>query len=100
VPFVFVYSPSLLLVTKGFTWGAFAETAAGCVIGIVMLAVALTGFGLRPLMLWERLWLGFASLLVISPSRVATLIGLALAVPVVVRQVLLGRKPAVQAQPP
>src|ERR1041385_6944568 len=44
VPFVFVYSPSMLLVTKGFTWGEFFETTLGCMVGIVMLAVALTGY--------------------------------------------------------
>ena len=47
VPFVFVYSPAMLLVTKGFTWPAFFETTVGCVVGIVMLAAALTGYGLR-----------------------------------------------------
>ena len=46
VPFVFVYSPSMLLVTKGFTWAEFFETTIGCAIGVVMLAVALTGYGL------------------------------------------------------
>ena len=46
VPFVFVYSPSMLLVTKGFTWSEFFETTIGCAIGVVMLAVALTGYGL------------------------------------------------------
>jgi len=86
VPFVFVYSPSMLLVTKGFTWAEFFETTVGCAIGVVMLAVALTGYGLARVPNWERLWLGAASILVISPSRTATLIGLAMAVPVVVRQ--------------
>ena len=75
VPFVFVYSPSMLLVTKGFTWAEFFETTIGCMVGIVMLAAALTGYGLAAMRAWERLLLGFASVLVISPSRVATLIG-------------------------
>jgi hypothetical protein len=35
---------------------------------------------------WERLWLGAASILVISPSRTATLIGLAMSLPVLLRQ--------------
>jgi TRAP transporter 4TM/12TM fusion protein len=91
VPFVFVYSPAMLLVTKGFTWGEFFETTLGCMVGIVMLAVALTGYGLSALRTWERVWLGLASVLVISPSRLATLIGLALAVPMLARQVLLRR---------
>jgi TRAP-type uncharacterized transport system fused permease subunit len=38
VPFVFVFSPSLLLVAKGFTWADFAVTFTGCVLGIVALA--------------------------------------------------------------
>jgi TRAP transporter 4TM/12TM fusion protein len=86
VPFVFVYSPSMLLVTKGFTWPEFFETTIGCAIGVVMLAVALTGYGLAHMRNLERLWLGIASILVISPSRTATLIGLAMAVPVAFRQ--------------
>ena len=91
VPFVFVSSPAMLLVTKGFTWAEFFETTSGCIVGIVMLAAALTGYGLTPMRAWERLLLGFASVLVISPSRIATLIGLALGVPIVMRQVIARR---------
>jgi hypothetical protein len=40
---------------------------------------------------WERLWLGAASVLVISPSRTATLVGLAMAVPVLIRQIAAWR---------
>lgn len=86
VPFVFVYSPSMLLVTKGFNWPEFFETTIGCAIGVVMLAVSLTGFGLAHMRNLERLWLGIASVLVISPSRTATLIGLAMGAPVAFRQ--------------
>jgi TRAP-type uncharacterized transport system fused permease subunit len=93
VPFVFVYSPAMLIVTKGATWAEFAETTAGCIVGIVMLAVALTGYGLARLPAWERLLLGAASVLVIAPSRAATLIGLMLAVPVLLRQVAQVRSP-------
>ena len=91
VPFVFVYSPAMLLVTKEFTWPAFFETAVGCMVGILMLAVALTGYGLARLPRWERWWLGAASILVISPSRTASLIGLAMAIPALWRQVTAWR---------
>ena len=91
VPFVFVYSPSMLLVTKGFTWTEFFETTIGCAIGVVMLAVTLTGYGLARLPSWERLWLGAASILVISPNRTATLIGLGMSVPVLLRQLTAWR---------
>jgi TRAP transporter 4TM/12TM fusion protein len=86
VPFVFVYSPSMLLVTKGFTWSEFFETTIGCAIGVVMLAIALTGYGLARIPNFERFWLGAASVLVISPSRTATLVGLTMSVPVLIRQ--------------
>ncbi len=99
VPFVFVYSPALLLVTKGFTWPVFFEVTAGCIIGIVMLAVALTGYGLAFLRHWERLLLFVASVMVISPSRTATIIGLILAMPVVLRQIALWRSGREQATP-
>jgi TRAP transporter 4TM/12TM fusion protein len=92
VPFVFVYSPAMLIMTKDFTWPAFIETTVGCAVGIVMLAVALTGYGLARLAAWERVLLGFASVLVISPSRTATLLGLALAVPVAWRQLAAWRR--------
>jgi TRAP transporter 4TM/12TM fusion protein len=91
VPFVFVYSPSLLLVTKGFTWAEFFETTIGCAVGVVMLAIALTGYGLARLSKLEQFWLGAASILVISPSRTATLAGLAMAVPIAVRQLAAWR---------
>ncbi|MGE5510216.1 MAG: TRAP transporter permease [Bacteroidota bacterium] len=98
VPFVFVYSPAMLIVTKEFTWPVFIETTGGCVIGVVMLAVALTGYGLAHLPRWERLWLGAASILVISPSRTATLIGLAMSVPTLLRQIAAWR--SADAVPP
>ena len=88
VPFVFVYSPAMLLVTKGFTWPEFFETTTGCLVGIVMLAAALTGYGLSAMKSWERLLLFVASVLVITPSRTLTIIGLLLSTPVLARQYL------------
>jgi TRAP transporter 4TM/12TM fusion protein len=99
VPFVFVYSPAMLLVTKGFTWGAFFETTIGCLVGIVMLAIALTGYGLAFLKTWERALLFVASVMVISPNRTATLLGLLLAVPVIMQQVMQWRAGQGQAVP-
>jgi TRAP transporter 4TM/12TM fusion protein len=87
VPFVFVYSPAMLIVTKEFTWPLFIETTLGCLVGIVLLAVALTGYGLAFLAKWERVILFIASIMVITPSRMATLLGLAMAVPVVLKQI-------------
>lgn len=97
VPFVFVASPAMLIVTKGFTWGAFWETTLGCIVGIVMLAAALTGYGLTAIRGVERLVLFLASVMVIMPDRTFTLIGLALAVPIVVRQVVISRQEQARA---
>ncbi|HPT56781.1 MAG TPA: TRAP transporter permease, partial [Casimicrobium sp.] len=44
VPFVFVFSPSLLLVTKGFTWSAFAVVFTACILSILLLAAALSRY--------------------------------------------------------
>ena len=44
VPFVFVFSPSLLIVVPGFTWHEFALTFAGCIVSITFLGAALSAF--------------------------------------------------------
>ena len=100
VPFVFVYSPAMLLVTKGFTWAEFTETTLGCLVGIVMLAAALTGYGLAIMKPWERLVLALASILVISPSRTATLTGIVLALPILVLQLRRQRASSETTTPP
>jgi TRAP-type uncharacterized transport system fused permease subunit len=87
VPFVFVYNPPMLIVTKELTRPVFKDKKAGCNVGIVMLAVALTGYGLARIPNWERWWLGAMSILVISPNRTATLLGLVLALPTLWRQI-------------
>ena len=94
VPFVFVYAPAMLLVTRGFTWVAFFETTIGCLIGIVMLAAALTGYGLAVMPTWQRLWLGFASILVIAPSRTATIVGIAMGIPILLMQMAAHKRAA------
>jgi hypothetical protein len=60
--------------SKEFTWAAFIGTTAGCIVGIVMLPVALMRFGLPRMPNCERWWLGAASVLVISSNRAATLV--------------------------
>jgi TRAP transporter 4TM/12TM fusion protein len=86
VPFVFVFSPSLLLVAQGFNWYDFSVTFVGCILGIVVLAAALSKFFLVELKRWEQLLCVAAALLLIAPGLIVTLIGAALAAPVLVRQ--------------
>jgi TRAP-type uncharacterized transport system fused permease subunit len=54
VPFVFVFAPSMLLVTAGFTWQEFALAFGGCVLGITFLSAALSNYFLVEMRLWER----------------------------------------------
>lgn len=81
VPFVFVYGPALLIVTKGFTWADFFVTAATCALGVFILAVALTGYAVVRTPLWQRLSLGLSGLLLMAPNLTASLIGIAIATP-------------------
>ncbi len=93
VPFVFVFSPSLLLVAKGFNWPDFTITFVGCVLGIVVLAAALSRFLLVELKRWEQLLCLAAAVLLIAPGLWVTLAGLLLVMPVLVRQLALRKHP-------
>ena len=85
VPFVFVFSPSLLLVAKGFTWYDFVVTFTGCVLGITMLAAALSKYFLVEMKRWEQYLCFVAAILLIAPGLTPTLIGAALAIPMLLR---------------
>jgi TRAP transporter 4TM/12TM fusion protein len=85
IPFVFVFSPSLLLVAPGFSWPDFVVT---------LLGAAFSGWLLAPLRGWERLILGLASLPTVAPGLGSTAIGLLVASPVVFRQVVAARRSA------
>ena len=86
VPFVFVFSPSLLLVAKGFTWADFAITFTGCLLGIVALAAALSGYMMAEMKRWERTLCALGALCLIAPGLKISLLGVALMLPVLVRQ--------------
>lgn len=86
VPFVFVYSPALLLVADGFTWWAFTVTLAGAMLGIGFLGVAFSGYLLAPLNTLERWYVGFIALLFVAPGLTTLGIGLLLIAPVFVTQ--------------
>ncbi len=86
VPFVFVYSPALLLVADGFTWWAFTVTLAGAMMGIASLGVAFSGYLVAPLAKAERWWVALVSFLFIAPGLATMALGLVLLVPVVLLQ--------------
>ena len=99
VPFVFVFSPSLLLVAKGFNFYDFGVTFIGCVLGIVVLAGALSRFMLVEMKRWEQLVCLAAAILLIAPGLVVTLIGAALVVPVLLRHIAARRLASAAAAP-
>lgn len=86
VPFVFVFSPSLLLVTKTFNWPDFVLAFVGCVLGITCLSAALSRYALVPCKRWETVLLVIAAVLLVAPELYSTLLGLVLIVPVALRQ--------------
>ncbi|MFC0340064.1 TRAP transporter permease [Paracoccus niistensis] len=92
VPFVFVFSPSLLIVTQGFTLPDFLLAFTGAVLGIIALSAAITNWLLGPLLLIERVLLPIAALLLIAPEIVSTVIGAAILGAVILRQYLAGMR--------
>jgi TRAP-type uncharacterized transport system fused permease subunit len=97
VPFVFVYSPALLLVADGFTWWAFTVTLIGAMLGIASIGVAFSGYMLAPLKMWERWWVALASFLFIAPGLTTMGIGIVAIAPIVFVQ--LARRKLVADQP-
>jgi TRAP transporter 4TM/12TM fusion protein len=91
VPFVFVFSPSLLLVASGFSWTAFLVAFIGCAVGITCLGAALSGFMLVRTRPWEQAVLVVAALLLVAPEIYSSLLGAVLIVPVLLRQLAAHR---------
>jgi TRAP transporter 4TM/12TM fusion protein len=94
VPFVFVFSPSLLIVAKGFTGYDFVVTFVGCILGITLLAAALSKFFLVEMTRAEQALCLLAALLMITPGLWPTAIGLLLAVPMLLRHWIAHRRGA------
>lgn len=92
VPFVFAYSPAMLIVVDGFTIGEFLLTTISCAIGVVALGVALTGYAFATMGMALRLPLFFASLLMIAPGLTPTMIGAAIVFPVLAINLLASNR--------
>jgi TRAP transporter 4TM/12TM fusion protein len=73
VPFVFAYSPSLMLVDT--TVGDAVVAIVSAIIGICSLGAAIEGYLIRHCNILERIFLGFSSLLLIIPGWQTDLIG-------------------------
>lgn len=72
IPFMFAYYPALLLIGA---MGDIFRAVLTALIGFSSLAMALAGFSLRRLSLFERFILGVASILLIHPGLITDLLG-------------------------
>lgn len=86
VPFVFIFSPSLLLVLNGFTWSEFFVTLSGAMVGLVLLSASFSAYFLTHMKAWERWTFAAAALLFIAPGWESGLAGLVLALPATLSQ--------------
>jgi TRAP transporter 4TM/12TM fusion protein len=76
VPFVFVYSPSLLLITNDFDLVKLIVTILGTLMGIGLIGIAFTGYWIKPLKTFEQWFLGLAALLFVAPGLNSMIVGL------------------------
>lgn len=83
IPFMFVYTPGLLL--DG-TPLQIAEAAITATAGVVVLAASVQGYLIRSLALWERAGLAVAAVLLISPSLLLGVLAVAVCGVVVISQ--------------
>jgi len=88
VPFVFVSSPALLLVTPEYTLSTFLITLIGAMIGIGLIGIGFSGFLLVNLNRLERIWIALAALFFVTPGLTTMAIGVVLVSPLLIRQVL------------
>jgi TRAP transporter 4TM/12TM fusion protein len=93
VPFVFVFSPSMLIMVEGFTIESFMLATFGTILGITALSAAFSGWLLGPLWRIERAMLAVAAILLVAPELTTTLIGIALFAPVALRPVMFTQAP-------
>lgn len=92
VPFVFVFSPALLISVQGFTWPDFFVTFIGCAIGLVLLSAALSKYLLITMTTWERVLCVVGALLIIKPGITSGMIGVLIALPAVLSQMARMRR--------
>jgi TRAP transporter 4TM/12TM fusion protein len=86
VPFVFVYSPSLLLITNDFDLIKLTVTVLGTLMGIGLIGIAFTGYWIKPLKTFEQWFLGLAALLFVAPGLNSMIIGLIIISPTIYYQ--------------
>ncbi len=95
VPMVFVYSPSMLIVIEGyFTWPDFLTTVTTTALGVFMVAIAVTGYVVRPMPAAFRVSIAFAGVFMLAPGLESDLWSLLFLAPAVAQQVIATRRSA------
>jgi TRAP transporter 4TM/12TM fusion protein len=94
VPFMFVYEPALLLIGE---WQTTAHALVTACLGVILLSAGFFGYLFRAAVMWERVLLVAAAVLLIKPGWITDLVGLGLAAVVVVAQLATRRAAAKQA---
>jgi TRAP-type uncharacterized transport system fused permease subunit len=92
VPMVFVYSPAMLIVLEDyFTWAQFLRTTLSCAAGIVLIAIAISGFMVTRVPTWGRWAIALAGFFLVAPNPESDLWAIAFATPILVQQFLAWR---------
>lgn len=95
VPFMFVFEPSLMLITpEGSAWYQMLWPIATAVIGVIALAGSLFGWFIGSANMMQRVMLFIAALSLIKPGLITDIIGFGLLGLVVVLQLIAARKTA------
>lgn len=89
VPFVFVFSPSMLIMVPGFSWAEFVGSTAACIVSVTFLSAAFAGWLRGPLVGWERGLIALGAMPMILATPLSMTIGLLIAAPVLVRQIAM-----------
>jgi TRAP transporter 4TM/12TM fusion protein len=93
VPMVFVYAPTILVVLpEHYSLLSFLQVTASCALGIFAIATAVAGYFLAPMGVVSRLVAVVAGVLLVAPSLTSDLLGLAVAAPLLIPQILALRR--------
>ena len=97
VPFMFIFEPSLLMIGD---WQPILTAMVSASIGVVCLAAGLFGYLWRAALLWERLFLIAAAIMLIKPGLTTDLIGAGLLAFVLLNQIVFNPAKVAPSQPP
>lgn len=83
VPMVFVYAPTMLLVLpEHFTWLGTIQVTLTCGLGILCIAMAVTGYAMTHINMLVRWLLGIAGLMLVAPGTQSDLLSLIALAPI------------------